>query len=440
MRNILWLILIVIFMIGCSVPDVPPTTSQPLVLPSPQRVPPTFTPGGQPVVPTLSPVPTRPPTLTAVPETPIPFKDTVIELRYRIPALDLDRRLQGNVSSQIMLVDETSGNEQQRNNQGGILLQLQAAIKDLALPPIPDGCDRCVQLSYALPLEGKSASGWLQDVTLLASVENFMAVALGPHFPSNTLVGLRRSASPYAPAQTLALLADGRLWVWQANQDTIPEALPADPLLVDALAQMDASGLNAVYAADCPGVAIETLFIGGENETEVGIACPDYTIPSTLMPLYVRLDSLMMTNLTDNLERPPTGFPLTALLEFERVDGAQLTLYADGTAVALDTGNLTYTSTISITQIISLTTSLIDSGEIELGLTTFTDEAATPTPASRLLVRGEAGVFDGKWADIGGVRALDELNALLNALLQPAVALPEETTTPQSTTVATPTP
>ncbi|KAA3659077.1 MAG: hypothetical protein DWQ04_23330 [Chloroflexi bacterium] len=418
MKIVLWVMLIAV-LVGCAVPDAPTPVPQSLVLPSPQPVPATFTPGPAIVLPTASPLPTRPPAPTTIADTPIPFEDTVVELRYQIPAIGLDRRLQGNIGSQIILVDETTGSGQQRNNQATILLQLQQVLRGLELPPVPEGCDRCVQMSFELPLEEVSVSGWLQDVTLLASIENFMSVALGAHFPPSATAGLRRSASPYAPAQSLAVLEDGRLWIWQANQDTIPEPFQVEPTLVDAIFAVDVTDLASEYVANCPGVPLETLALVAEDGVEITIVCPEYSLPSTLMPLYSQMDSLMVSQLTDDVERPPIGFPLTAVLDYQRADDTRLTVYGDGTAVALDAENTVFTDTLTLTQVISLTSTLIESGEVKLGLTTFDDEVETAV--SRILVRGKSGVYDGMWESVSQVSALDEINVLLDSYVQPPV-------------------
>jgi len=127
-----WQLMLFLLLVGCGgTPSQSTPTPQRLILPSPQHVPATFTPGPARGFPTSTPAPTRPPQPTAVSNTPIPFDDTVVELRYQIPAIQLDRRLQGNVSSQIVLIDETTGHGQQRNNQAAVLLQLQQALKDL---------------------------------------------------------------------------------------------------------------------------------------------------------------------------------------------------------------------------------------------------------------------------------------------------------------------
>ncbi|MCA9927340.1 MAG: hypothetical protein KC419_02640 [Anaerolineales bacterium] len=415
-----WFWVSFLLLIGCgAAPEGPTQVPPPLVLPSPQPVPPTFTPGPVQAFPSPTPAPTREPQATAVSDTPIPFENTVVELRYQIPAINLDRRLQGNIASQIILIDETTGQGQQRNNQAAVLLQLQQTLKDLELAPVPEGCDRCVQFSFELPLADISASGWLQDVTLLSSLDNFMTLTLGPHFPPDTVVGLRRNISQYAPAQSLALLPDGRLWVWQSNQDMIPEAQAGDSTWMQLIDDLDVTQLANLYQADCQGSPIEILFIGGDETVEVGIVCPEYALPAALLPLYTQLDSVMQAVITNNIERPPFGFPLTALIDFERIDGAQLTIYADGTAVALDNNNAVFSSTLGVTQIVSLTTRLIDSGELATGLQSFGDDVPQDN-ISRLLVRGETDVFDAMWAEGDETAVLTELNTLLQTLLNPA--------------------
>lgn len=436
MKKVLWVMLIA-FVMGCAAPDTATPTPEALVLPSPQPVPATFTPGPAIVLPTASPLPTRPATVAPLADTPIPFENTVVELRYQIPAIGLDRRLQGNIGSQIMLIDETTGKGQQRNNQATILLQLQQVLKDIELPAVPDGCDQCVRLSYDLPLEEKTGSGWLQDVALLASIENFMSVTLGTHFPPGTIAGLRRSASPYAPAQTMAVLEDGRLWIWQANVDTIPEPLQVEGGFVDTVFAVDAAALNSEYVANCQGVSLETLFLSDDADgVEIMIVCPAYALPVPLLSLYSQFDTLMTAQLTGNIEPPPVGFPLTALLDYQRADGAQLTVYIDGTTVALDADATVFTDTLAMTQVISLTTNLIESGDVKLGLTTFESDVSE-TAVSRLLIRGETGVFDGMWQNVRRVSTLDDLNALLDSYVAPVI---EPEATEEAIPTASPTP
>jgi hypothetical protein len=397
----------------------------------------------------MTPV-TRTPQPAAVAETPIPFAQTVVELRYTIPALGLDRRLQGNVASQLILVDETTGLALERNNQAGILLELQQALPQTELAPLPDGCDLCVHFEYELPLEDESESGWLQDPVLLASVENFMSVVLGPHFPPGTILGLRRSASPYDPAHSIALTGDGRLWTWLATEGQLRE--PATSEALEAAVQASFPPLATTppderYAVECAGVPVETLFLSLNGESQqVRIICPAFSLPSTLLPLYLQLDGLLAQKLAGlaGPERPKPAFPLAALLSYKRVDGTHLTLYQDGQAIATDAAQSVYTSTLTANQIISLTTPLLESNTLQPGLNTFrttntVDDPAvvaltSQEPTSILVVRGPNGVYDAKWPGTPEP-LLADLNTFLDALI--GIATPETTQTPEPAVTAT---
>ena len=83
-------------------------------------------------------------------------------MRYAIPGLGLSRHLQGNVSNQIVLTDETTGESRTLSDQTGILIQLQQALPRFELEEMPDDCEMCVWLEYDVPLVGKSDSGWLR--------------------------------------------------------------------------------------------------------------------------------------------------------------------------------------------------------------------------------------------------------------------------------------
>lgn len=449
----LWLgVMLMGVVLGCRQAP-PPTTSAvpptPLQLPSPQVIPPTFTPAPLERPSSSDALPATgaaqpPPAASA---TDIPLDQVAISLRYRIPAVQLDRRLEANVAGRITVTDETSGATISRNNQTTVLVQLQQALSDLELAPVPADCMRCVQVEYALPLADRAVSGWLEDPILLASIENYMAVMLGAHFPPDALAGLRRSASPYAPAQTAVLMPAGQLWIWQSTDAEIPEPTPVDAAWETAVADLQTVELETQYLAPCTGVPLETLLLlRAEGSARTVITCPEYSLPSSLLPLYTRFDAAMQAVIENALPRPPAGFPLTALLDWQRLDGSRLTLYADGTAVAAAADASVVTETLAVSDVISLTNDLIAADVVQLGLTTFdietdaADEAATPTPAAptaRLLVRGAGGVYDGAWPDAGQVAALTPVNALLDRLLGvvptatvPASASPAPTATP----------
>ncbi len=395
-------------------------------LPAAPALPPTFTPpvGAKLVTPTPLATLTRP----APTSTPANFADTAVELRYRIPAIGLDRRLQGTVGSQIIFADESSGRLLQRSNQGMILLELQQVLPALVLQPVPEGCEACVWLAYDLPISGASGEGWLQDPVLLASVENLLAVVLGPHFPPQTVIGLRRSASPYAPAQTIALTANGEMWIWLATEGELdlPQAGAETAVAItpslSALQTLDLSTLASSYTTTCPGVPQESLYLNQAGQTIIiAIACPEFTLPAPLLPVYLPLDAALSAKLaasvTDAPARPPAAFPLAALLDYKRADGARLTLYEDGLLVAAIKETAVFTATLSATEIISLTTPLLESGLLQTGLTSFLTPPESE-PYAMLLLRGPQAVLDARWT--GRKTAVAPLDDLLDQLLQPA--------------------
>jgi hypothetical protein len=392
----------------------------------------------------------------AATETPLPpdFEEVIVDLRYSIPGLALERHLQGNMANRITMVDLTSGRESEYRNQGGVLLELRQALPEADLQAMPADCDLCAFLQYDLTLEGQSDSGWLQDDVLLASLENYMAVGLGAHFPPETVLGLRRSASPYAPAHTAALTADGRLWTWLATDALIPEpstAITASRRLRLSLDQILLNTVAEEYVVGCSGSPVETMYLQQENdELSVSIVCPEFSLPSTLLPIYLQLDGLLAPVIVGvSLPRPPAAFPLAALLDYRRADGARLTLFQDGTLVAIDASTTTVTSTLTSTQVISLTGALLESGELQPGLSTFGIEAtpvvtpavttATPQPSSVLVLRGPMGLLEGEWVLGDGISTLAALDSLLNEILgivTPAGSQQTTSGTPVATTAA----
>ncbi len=449
-----WLLAILLLLLAaCSAPPPTPTPTPAGILsfgPVPTLAP-TFTlPPTVAPLPTTTPLPATPPTPT---QTPPALDTTIIELRYTIPALELDRRLQATLGNQVILVDETTKLAVERTNQGGVVREMLQALPELVLMPLPEGCNTCVHLRFELPEAGISGDGWLQDPVFLASVENYMSVALGPHFPPETVLGLRRSASPFAPAHSLAMLPDGRFWLWLATEDTIdsPMNLPDSAVFLQTLiADLPLDTLAEQYTAACPGSPVESLLLAQEETRRlITIVCPEFSLPVTLLPLYLAVDGLLAPKIADvSLPRPPAAFPLAALADYKRADGTRLTLFQDGEVIARS-GTQVVTSTLEITEVISLTNGLLSSGLVQPGLTTFrptptpatTVTATVPTlPVSVLLVRGEAGVLDGSWTERPSLPVLDTLDELLNNLLGITVpepkgtaVLPQPTSTPQQT-------
>lgn len=432
-----WFLLGIVFLVGCSQPTPTPTVPD-VVRPvsTSGALPPTFTPEAT-AVPPLPPTPQSSPTPAAT-ATSIDFDKTAVQLRYTIPLLGLDRRLRGNISGQISVLDGTSGRADEYNNQSTVLAELQDVLAAVELLPVPDGCNACVQLEYELPLTNQSGSGWLQDTVLLVSLDNFMTAALGPHFPPGTQAGLRRNISQYAPAHTIAVTSDGRLFRWLAVDNQILEPVAADPALLALAQAVPMENLEADYIVDCAvTLPVETLVIG-PGAAPIRLACPEFGLPGSLLPLYLALDEWMKPVLADTaVARPPAAFPLAAVVDYHRADGARLTIYQDGRVTAV-TATETITSTLSATQIVSLTATLLDSGQLQTGLKSF---LPTPVPVvtttvetdaqSVLILRGPNAVYDGQWS---GIPDFVALNTLLDSLL------PEPLNVPEPAATATPEP
>lgn len=451
-RNRFFILIGLIFLVACGSPGASVDgVNGNVVMPTPRpptTLVPTYTPSS-----TQAPLPTITPPLaqeTAVSNTPIPFDETVLELRYQIPLLGLDRRLQGNVANQIIVVDETTGRSIQRNNEGSVMFELRQALSSMELAPLPEECLGCVYVEYELTDAGLSGNGWLKDSVLLASVENFMSATLGPHFPEDTVIGLRRSASPYAPGQTIAITEDGRLWAWLATEAEVsdPVGNEASLSLLAELAQIPLTNLEESYQVECRGVPIETLSLKQTGATWTGrIICPELTLPTTLQPLYVGLDSLLAEKTAVfDISKPQSTFPLDGLLHYTRADNAQLTLFPNSTLITIDPLGTSYTTTLTSTLPVSLTTSLLATDLLQPGFKTFTVSASgsltttvTPEPPTfALAVRGPNGVYDAEWLTLPDheiIRFLDDLlSNILPVEAPPNEIMPDETTPDSPTT------
>jgi hypothetical protein len=423
---------ICLLLLGCRRPALPEIVSTPLpaaevvptvAAPSPvAQLPPTFTPRAAEPIASPTPRPTLPPATAAPTNTPINFEQTAVEVRYQIPALGLDRRLQGNINSQIIYVDETSGTAFQRNNQAGILLELQQLLPNLELADIPDDCDSCVRLSYDLPLRGEAGNGWLQDKVLLASVENLMVANLGPHWPPDAVAGLRRSASVYEPAHTVALAADGRLWSWLATAADVGPHQTVDAAFLLSHPNWPPAPAAAEYLVPCPGVAVEIFWwrTASDESQQIRLNCPEFSLPLSLAPLYGQLSDWLeptLDTLTDG-RRPPARFPLHGWLMYERPDGNRLTLFLDGRLQAAQTSipaGQVVTDTLSIDSVTELVDGLLAANLVSPGLSTFLDETTAAARGATLLIRTENGVYDGRLP--GAHPELAPLNELLDRLL-----------------------
>ena len=463
-------LLLVLLLLGAGCVQEAEETPTPAVAPETQPARATETPF---VLPTLYPTETRParqtvatfaPMATNTPGPTVDLEQKLVEFRYTIPALDLDRRLEGNVSGTVTVVDETTGIAAILRNRGGVLLELQQALPDLELAPVPEGCDRCVHFSYSLPLEGLEEEGWLQDPVILASVDKFLTANLDPHFPEGTVVGLYRSASPYDVAHSLALTDEGTLWRWLATSGEIAEPVAAASVNGDLRAQMQDLAVNTLaeeYVVTCPGTPVEQLYLNpgedagagadagadadadtGEEGTppaaqrpdgegmEVTIVCPAFSLPTRLLSLYTRLDGLLAPIVDEaGIPAPPPEIPLETLLAYDREDGARLLLLQSGEAQALAPDGEVYTRTLALGEVISLTASLVDSEGMQPGVEAY-GEGVAP---NSLLVRGPEGMVEAVWAD-GPPEPLEEQLEQLEQLLAELTGIePATAGTPAST-------
>lgn len=383
-------------------------TATPIVLPT---LYPTFTPPA-----TLPPTPTSVDIPTEPQPTQIPLDTVVVTMRYAIPRLGLSRRLQGNAGTEITITDETTDFTTQRANQGTVLLEIQRALTNLILSELPEGCAGCVELEYSLPLLGQSGRGWLQDPILLSSIENYMASALGPHYPPQTLVGLRRSASVYTVAETVALTADGQLWRWLATEAEVAEAEEVTGTLPALLADVQNLTLPDRYLTTCPNVPIETLFLADENGGQyIAIICPELALPTNLIPFYRELDqALDEINRLTTLEHPELALPLNAILFYQRVDGRQLTLFADGqlqlqgASGEPQTDSLAPSEATNLLEALLATNLLTEDGSILLPA----QDSPSFTFANVLAIRTELGVSGLGWDN----QAPEMLQLLLESL------------------------
>lgn len=385
------------------------------------------------VLPTLYPTqtlpgqqPTATPTLapTARPQSTADLQQQLVEIRYAIPALGLDRRLEGNVAGTVTVVDEAAGVAATLQNQGGVLFELQAALPELELANLPGGCAGCVQFSYRLPLSGEEAEGWLQDPVMLASVENYLSLALGPHWPAGTVVGLRRSASPYQVAHTIAFTAAGERYRWQATEPEVagPEEAELPPLPEAAIALADE------YAVTCPGAPLETLYLqalqpGGEGEgVTTTISCPAFSLPPALLPLYAALDEQIAPLFAgDDIAPPPSEIPLETMVVYELPGDARLLLLLDDTALFEVPGSGDEPGALSLAPgtVVSVTASLEESGALAPGVAAYTAAEAEHI----LLVRTASGMAEAAW-DEEPPPVLAPVLETLNAIWEPLAGAP----------------
>lgn len=401
--------------------------------------------------PTAQPTDTRQPIPTSPPDTPVAYDQHVVDLSYSIPAIGLQRTLSGDVSGRLTLTDETTGIGVERRNQAGILLELQQSLPGITFDELPEECEHCVWIEYSLPLTGDQDQGWLQDVRMLASIENFTTAILGPHIPPGTVAALRRSATQDQVAHTVALTGDGMLWRWRATDAEIPVAVTVedgDPILNTAFSNAALLEFAPLYAAACPDYAgIETLFVtSGNTGRYIELFCPELSLPTTLLPLYLSLDAKTVGFMEPaNQESYEPPFPQETLLYFRDAEGSELTLFYDGRTFVSDKNGIVLSDTITMTLVVSLTTGLLDSEVMQPGVESFLEGVS----GNSLVVRGSEGLYEYAWDDSVDSRIqaiVERLDRLVIRLLStaegvdPAEADPASSDTPLETPSATGTP
>jgi hypothetical protein len=405
-----------IVLMGCSQPSPTPDAAATVVVETDTetdeqaRVLPTLYPTST-SFPTPLPTDTRPPQPTSPTSTPVNFEQVVVNLRYAIPAIGLERTINGDIAGRLKLTDEVIDFEVERRNQAGVLLELQQSLPELSLGELPEECDLCVWLEYELPLSGDKDEGWLLDDRMLVSLENYTSTGLGPHFPPGTIIGLRRSSSPHHDAHTVALTGDGRLWLWGATDAELPEAVfleEDDQLLSIDLDEIEVLEIAPLYAAACPDeVGVETLFIqSGDAERYIDIVCPELALPTELLPLYLSLDA--KTAVLRDEYTPEDYSPSVAvetILLYQDQEGRSLTVFHDGRIFVSDGSNIVVSDTITMSLAVSMTDSLLNSGLMQPSISGYLEDGEW----NHLIVRGTGGLNELAWDD--------DVNPLLEAIV-----------------------
>ncbi|HSH04530.1 MAG TPA: hypothetical protein VLL52_18615 [Anaerolineae bacterium] len=397
---------------------------------------------------TTTPFQDTPPTAVPKPNegTPIDYDQPVLIMDYLIPGLGLERRLGGTIDADLQMSDEATGAQVVRQQQAAILLELQGILNNLSLAPLPNECPLCVRLSYELPLANLSGSGWLTNTQLLASMENFTAIYLGPHFPTNTIIGLRRSASAYHSAHTIAVTSDGQVWIWSAVEAELSAPVPIGQLETTLLAELEALPLEELaetYEVPCDGRPVETLFLQKEaSQKTVRVLCPELSLPSHLLPLYLNLDTLINAALADSFasredELAPM-VPLATWLEYQRADGTQLTIEIDGAATLVTAEGDVVTTTLPLAEIEPITAELLALDVTVPGLAVYFQRNVSDL----IIIRDKNGFNELGWDSqlIASIPpAIVQLDAWITALM-PTDATPTPISTPTTEPTATPTP
>jgi hypothetical protein len=399
---------------GEAAPE-PPATEQAAPIAQGIRVLPTLYPTAT-QFPSPAPVATSTPQPTSAPTTEVAFDQLVVDVTYTIPALDLNRRIRGNVAGEIEVSDESTGASVTLKNRPGVIVEMQQALPQATIDDLPADCDSCVQIGYELPLTNQSGQGWLRDTQLLASLENYTAVALGPHFPPGTIAGLRREATVYEVAHSAAITSQGEVWSWTATEQQVDQPVISDSIAgvtAGYMASIDWSSLPTSVGYICfeGGGSESLLLIGPEGAVAVQVRCPELYLPGQLVPIYSALSESVAGRLgVGEVSPPELPMTLDTVVLYRRVDGSTLSLLQRGTVNVKDAAGGSYTLTLTTTQTLSLTESLFGSPLLQEGPSAIFESDA----GNVILVRGPDMVYELTWtnpADIPQdlIRPWDEL-------------------------------
>ncbi len=383
-----------------------------------------------------SPTPTSPNELqpTAAPSSEVDFDQLVVDVHYVIPSLELDRRIRGNVAGVVEVIDQNDGASVMLKNRPGVIVEMQQALLRAQIEKVPEGCISCVQVDYELPLTEQSGQGWLRDVQLLASLENYTAAVLGPHFPAGTMAGLRREATPFEVAHSVAVSSEGQLWTWTATDMRV-----AEPTIVAGIGEQAAGHLASIDWLGLPdsighvcyeGGGAEWLQLEGPDRAQlIDVRCPELYLPGQLAPIYSLLSDAVVAELAGGDVSPP-DLPMTldTIVYFGRTDGASLTVSSEGQLDAIDAEGASYTVTLTTTETLSLTSVLLDSSLLSPGPSALFDEE----PGNIILIRANDSVYELAWSE------QDEIPAALIELWDGLFELAFQSTGQQSGEAPTP--
>ena len=236
---------------------------------------------------------------------------------------------------------------------------------------------------------------------MLASLENYTAAHLGPHFPPGAVFGLRQSATAEHVARTVTVTESNRLWVWRATDEQVPPATSTG--LIRDLRQVmpDShilSDLENPRSTGCPtGPGVENLLIVYENETlNYEFSCPQLSMASSLLPVYRQLAD-QASGEREDTESTSTDHlvKLESIIEYHLLDGTGFSVNSDGSAILRNSEGISKTAILTPSLVISATNRLIDNEFLNEGIDNF---LITETE-NFLFLRGELKTYSYSWVN-----------------------------------------